>query len=117
MDEPFGALDAQRKLVLHQELLRLWTDAKTTIIFVTHDLSEAVTLSDRVGGRLVPAWHHPDRRHRANRATCSKYGSTSGSANSTKTFGPSCKETCSPAKRCDQPRHSHRPWLLVLDHA
>lgn len=48
MDEPFGALDAQLKLVLHQELLKLWTDAKTTIIFVTHDLAEAVTLSDRV---------------------------------------------------------------------
>jgi NitT/TauT family transport system ATP-binding protein len=48
MDEPFGALDAQLKLVLHQELLRLWNDAKMTIIFVTHDLAEAVTLSDRV---------------------------------------------------------------------
>lgn len=48
MDEPFGALDAQLKLVLHQELLKLWTDAKTTIVFVTHDLAEAVTLSDRV---------------------------------------------------------------------
>jgi NitT/TauT family transport system ATP-binding protein len=48
MDEPFGALDAQLKLVLHEELLRLWADAGMTIIFVTHDLSEAVTLSDRV---------------------------------------------------------------------
>lgn len=48
MDEPFGALDAQLKLVLHQELLRLWVDAGTTIVFVTHDLAEAVTLSDRV---------------------------------------------------------------------
>lgn len=48
MDEPFGALDAQLKLVLQQELLRLWADAGTTIMFVTHDLAEAVTLSDRV---------------------------------------------------------------------
>jgi NitT/TauT family transport system ATP-binding protein len=48
MDEPFGALDAQLKLVLQQELLRLWADAGTTILFVTHDLAEAVTLSDRV---------------------------------------------------------------------
>lgn len=48
MDEPFGALDAQLKLVLHEELLRLWSDSDTTILFVTHDLAEAVTLSDRV---------------------------------------------------------------------
>jgi NitT/TauT family transport system ATP-binding protein len=48
MDEPFGALDAQLKLVLHEELLRLWADTGMTIVFVTHDLSEAVTLSDRV---------------------------------------------------------------------
>jgi NitT/TauT family transport system ATP-binding protein len=48
MDEPFGALDAQLKLVLQQELLRLWADENKTVIFVTHDLAEAVTLSDRV---------------------------------------------------------------------
>lgn len=48
MDEPFGALDAQLKLVLQQELLRLWADEHKTVIFVTHDLAEAVTLSDRV---------------------------------------------------------------------
>jgi sulfonate transport system ATP-binding protein len=48
MDEPFGALDAQLKLVMQQELLRLWADAGTTILFVTHDLAEAVTLADRV---------------------------------------------------------------------
>ncbi|MPZ79570.1 MAG: ATP-binding cassette domain-containing protein [Actinophytocola sp.] len=48
MDEPFGALDAQLKLVLQQELLRLWSGEGTTILFVTHDLAEAVTLSDRV---------------------------------------------------------------------
>jgi NitT/TauT family transport system ATP-binding protein len=48
MDEPFGALDAQLKLVLHEELLRLWADTGMTVLFVTHDLAEAVTLSDRV---------------------------------------------------------------------
>jgi NitT/TauT family transport system ATP-binding protein len=48
MDEPFGALDAQLKIVLHEELLRLWSATKMTIVFVTHDLAEAVTLSDRV---------------------------------------------------------------------
>jgi NitT/TauT family transport system ATP-binding protein len=48
MDEPFGALDAQLKLILQDELLRLWDAARKTIIFVTHDLSEAVALADRV---------------------------------------------------------------------
>ncbi len=48
MDEPFGALDAQLKLILQDELLRLWEASRKTIIFVTHDLSEAVTLADRV---------------------------------------------------------------------
>lgn len=48
MDEPFGALDAQLKLIMQEELLRLWEASGSTIIFVTHDLSEAVTLADRV---------------------------------------------------------------------
>jgi NitT/TauT family transport system ATP-binding protein len=48
MDEPFGALDAQLKLILQQELLKLWDRSHKTIIFVTHDLAEAVTLADRV---------------------------------------------------------------------
>ena len=48
MDEPFGPLDAQLKLVLQAELLRLWTGSGKTIVFVTHDIAEAVTLSDRV---------------------------------------------------------------------
>jgi len=48
MDEPFGALDAQLKLVMQQELLKLWADVGTTILFVTHDLAEAVAVSDRV---------------------------------------------------------------------
>ena len=48
MDEPFGALDAQLKLVLQDELLRLWSGSSQTCIFVTHDLAEAVMLADRV---------------------------------------------------------------------
>ena len=48
MDEPFGALDAQLRLVLQAELLRLWAESRKTIIFVTHDLAEAITLADRV---------------------------------------------------------------------
>jgi NitT/TauT family transport system ATP-binding protein len=48
MDEPFGALDAQLRLILQEELMRIWQATKKTILFVTHDLEEAVTLSNRV---------------------------------------------------------------------
>ncbi len=48
MDEPFGALDTHTKLNLHAELLALWEARHQTVVFVTHDLSEAITLADRV---------------------------------------------------------------------
>ncbi len=48
MDEPFGALDAQTRMNLQAELIRIWSARRTTIIFVTHDLAEAVTLGERV---------------------------------------------------------------------
>ena len=47
-DEPFGALDAQLKLVMQAELQRIWAETRKTIVFVTHDISEAVALGDRV---------------------------------------------------------------------
>jgi len=48
MDEPFSALDEQTKMVLHEELQRIWLETKKTIVFVTHNIREAVKLSDRV---------------------------------------------------------------------
>jgi NitT/TauT family transport system ATP-binding protein len=48
MDEPFGALDAQTKLQLEDVLLDLWSAERRTVVFITHDLAEAVTMSDRV---------------------------------------------------------------------
>ena len=48
MDEPFGSLDAQTKLVLQQDLLRLWEENRTSVLYVTHDVEEAVALGDRV---------------------------------------------------------------------
>src|ERR1041384_794641 len=48
MDEPFGPLDAQTRMVLQDELLKLWEKKRQTIIFVTHDLVEAVALADQV---------------------------------------------------------------------
>ena len=48
MDEPFGALDTHTKINLHAELLALWQARHPTVVFVTHDLSEAIALADRI---------------------------------------------------------------------
>ncbi|MFQ3475988.1 ABC transporter ATP-binding protein [Halonotius sp. F2-221B] len=48
MDEPFGSVDAQTKQRLHEELLDIWSATNKTVLFVTHDVDEAVTLADRV---------------------------------------------------------------------
>ncbi|MGF3056471.1 ABC transporter ATP-binding protein [Microbacterium sp. YY-01] len=57
MDEPFAALDAQTREVLQTELLRIWAQEKKTVVFVTHQLDEAVYLADRV----VVLLPHPGR--------------------------------------------------------
>src|SRR4030081_2706058 len=59
LDEPFGALDAQTKLQMQEWLMQLWSDFKKTVVFVTHDVEEAIYLSDEINvmgtrpGRVV----------------------------------------------------------------
>jgi NitT/TauT family transport system ATP-binding protein len=48
MDEPFASVDAQTRLVLQEELTRIWQQRRTTVLFITHDVSEAVFLANRV---------------------------------------------------------------------
>lgn len=48
MDEPFGALDAQTRVMMQENLLEIWSEFRNTVVFVTHDIDEAVFLSDRI---------------------------------------------------------------------
>ena len=48
MDEPFASLDAQTREVMQEELLRIWVQANKTVLFVTHQIDEAIYLSDRI---------------------------------------------------------------------
>lgn len=59
MDEPFAALDAQNRVVMQELVMDVWAEMKTTILFITHDIDEAIFIADRVGvmsarpGRIV----------------------------------------------------------------
>lgn len=72
MDEPFGALDAQTKLQLQDELLRIWQESRKTVVFVTHDLNEAITLADKVivmssrPGKIKKVYDVPIKRPRSS---------------------------------------------------
>jgi NitT/TauT family transport system ATP-binding protein len=57
MDEPFGALDAQTRCSMQSHLLKIWESVDVTILFITHDLDEAIYLSDRI----VVLGAHPGR--------------------------------------------------------
>src|ERR1019366_2863684 len=48
MDEPFSALDEQNRTILQQELLRIWDENRKTVLFITHSVDEAITLSDKL---------------------------------------------------------------------
>jgi NitT/TauT family transport system ATP-binding protein len=71
MDEPFAALDAQTREVMQAELLKIWTAARKTVLFITHQIDEAVYLADRVAvlsarpGRVKGIFKIPFERPRA----------------------------------------------------
>jgi NitT/TauT family transport system ATP-binding protein len=48
MDEPFGSLDAQTRLILQEELLKIWSASRKSVLYITHDIEEAILLGDRV---------------------------------------------------------------------
>src|SRR5262249_41452104 len=71
MDEPFGPLDAQTRQIMGNLLLDLWTADRKAVLFVTHDLEEAIALADRVvimsagpGARIIGDWRVPLPRPR-----------------------------------------------------
>jgi NitT/TauT family transport system ATP-binding protein len=83
MDEPFGALDAMTRDLLHDELERVWTDQRPSVVFVTHNVREAVRLGDRVvllasrPGRVVASYDIDlDRPRRIESAEVSALAAT-----------------------------------------
>jgi sulfonate transport system ATP-binding protein len=75
MDEPFGALDAQTRLMMQENLLKIWNEFGTTVLFVTHDVDEAIFLADRVlimsagPGRIIADLQVPLPRPRESEMT------------------------------------------------
>jgi len=85
LDEPFGALDQQTRLLMGDELLRLWRETGATILLITHSLDEAALLSDRVGvmsarpGRFIDVIETGWSRDRDSRiASDGKFGAITG---------------------------------------
>jgi NitT/TauT family transport system ATP-binding protein len=72
MDEPFGALDAQTREQLQEDFLKIWSQTRATVIFVTHSIDEALLLSDRIfvfstgPGRISQIVQSPLAAERAN---------------------------------------------------
>jgi NitT/TauT family transport system ATP-binding protein len=92
MYEPFGPLDAQTRVVLQEQLLALWSSTKKTIVFITHDLVEAIALADRVV--LMTSRREKSspllRSVYPGRETCIKFMNTRSFAQPMRVCGASC---------------------------
>ena len=92
MDEPFSALDEQNKVLLQEELLRIWEETRKTVVFITHSVDEAVTLGDRI--MIMTA--HPGRAKltstcpSSGRAMCSNCAPAPNMASSSTRSGVIC---------------------------
>ena len=108
MDEPFGPLDAQTRLVLQDELLRLWQGTGRTIVFVTHDIVEAIALSDRIAiFTSVPGPHQGNSQcDAAAAARCLPYPRDAGLLEDIR------RDLERPARR--NPQGASRRWQRII---
>ena len=97
MDEPLSALDVQTRALMENELLDLWAETGASVVFVTHDLEEAIALADRVvvitaGPGTVKTVHHG--RPASRPGTSPRSGSSRTSSRSTRRSGVVCETRC-----------------------
>ena len=109
MDEPFGALDAQTRCQMQSYLLQIWKQVDITILFITHDLDEAVYLADRI--LVLDA--HPGRRARDDGGAGARARATPISS-----WSPDVPRGAPPPGGADPParRHRSRDKLPLVPH-
>ncbi len=103
MDEPFSALDVQTRQLMENEVLDLWAAKKKAVLFITHDLDEAIAMSDRVvvlsaGPATRPIGEFDDRPAAPARRRRGAHASRV-SSNCTRRSGTCCATRCSRAMR------------------